>query len=223
MMTMKENRTVIPTQGGFVSLSLGRRPGSRRLPARSMAGCAIVIACMTAAQAADPFPVGEPANPAAPAQKLGYSPQGYQMARYRAFARQAEMPAITAADKSTIMVGGTLKIDVGRLAQLSDAEKDALAGQFRVPAGVIEKLLQRQSDNPQSTAVDVGRQLRTAVVDYRFLQAEWERYHPPMAGQQVKADALQALQAGDLAKAWELYDGLRKPPAPSNPRIVVTR
>jgi hypothetical protein len=52
------------------------------------------------------------------------------------------------------------------------------------------------------------------------LQGEWGRYHPPAESQKVKADALAALQAGDISKAWELYDGLERPAPPSNLRII---
>ena len=185
--------------------------------------------CLTPARAGDVLPVGEPDRQPTQDQKPTYVPQGCQMNRYKAFARQTELPAITVATNVLIEVGGVASIDVARLAQLSTREKEALAAQFSVPVGVIDKLVQRLAGNPGPAADQIAQQLRTAVIDYKFLQIEWDRYHPPIEGQQTKSNALVALQGGDLAKAWELYDGLGRPeppaaarPAPpTNLRVVV--
>lgn len=136
------------------------------------------------------------------------------MRRYQAFARQAELPPITVTSATTLEIGSAVKTDISRLAQLSAREKESLAGQFGVPTGVIAKLAQRVSTTPPPPAAQFARELRTTVVDYRFLQGEWDRYHPPREGQQTKAEALAALQAGDIAQAWALYDALGKPQAP---------
>ena len=101
------------------------------------------------------------------------------MERYKAFARQAELPPITVATNVLIEVGGVVKMDVTRLAQISAREKEALAGQFSVPVGVIDKLVQRVASNSPPAADQLAQELRTAVIDYRFLQIEWDRYHPP--------------------------------------------
>jgi hypothetical protein len=137
------------------------------------------------------------------------------MARYKAYARQAELPLITATNNAMLEVGGMVKTDTTRLAQLSVGEKEALAGQFGVPVAVIDKLVQRVASRPPPAADQFAQELRTVVVDYRFLQIEWNRYHPPADGQKTKAAALVALQAGEISKAWELYDGLRRPQAPA--------
>lgn len=136
------------------------------------------------------------------------------MRRYQTFARQADLPPITVTSATTLEIGSTVKTDIPRLAQLSAREKETLAGQFGVPTGVIARLAQRVSNAPPPPAAQFARELRTAVVDYRFLQGEWGRYHPPPEGQQTKAEALAALQAGEIAQAWTLYDALGKPQAP---------
>jgi hypothetical protein len=112
------------------------------------------------------------------------------------------------------------KVDTSRLAEPAPQQKETLAGLLGVPAGVIAKVTQRVSQKPGSGAAEFARELRVAVVDYRFLQQEWGRYQPPAEGQQVKADAVAALEAGDLAQAWALYDGLSRPEAPDNLRVV---
>ena len=48
--------------------------------------------CLTPARAADALPAKEPGSQPTPAQKPAYTPQGRQMKRYQAFARQAECP-----------------------------------------------------------------------------------------------------------------------------------
>jgi hypothetical protein len=171
--------------------------------------------CLVSGRAADVIPAGAPDAQAAPAQRQAEPVQGRQMGRYKAFVRQAVLPLISITTNGLIEVGGAAKIDVNGLAQLSVPEKEALAGQFSVPPGVIDTLLESVASNPSPAADQVVQELRTAVIDYKFLEIEWERFHPPTEGQQTKSDALAALRAGDIAKAWELYDGLARPGAPA--------
>jgi hypothetical protein len=153
------------------------------------------------------------------------------MRRYQSFLRQAELPAIAITGETGLSIGTAAKVDLSRLADLPARDVDALAGQFTVPATVIATVFQQMSHSATPSAAQLAQQLRTAVVDYRFLQGEWSRYHPPQDGQQAKADALQALQAGDISKAWVLYDGLGIPSAPAiappqpptNLRVVATQ
>jgi hypothetical protein len=177
--------------------------------------CAAFVQCLAWGRAADVVPAGTPDSVAAPAPRQAAPVQGRQMGRYKAFVRQAGLPPISVATNGLIEVGGVVKIDVTELAQLSVPEKEALAGQFSVPRGVIDTLLGSVASNPSPAADPVVQELRTAVIDYKFLDIEWGRFHPPPEGQQTKSDALAALQAGDIAKAWELYDGLARPGAPA--------
>jgi hypothetical protein len=217
---MKRFQIASVMRPGFTGMTVNQRVNVFLLAIRSIVVCAIVAPCLTSARAADALPAKEPADHAAQAQTPAYMPQGYQMERYKAFARQAPMPVIITTGKTTIEVGGTVKTDLSRLAQLSSQEKGALAGQFGVPAGVIGKVAEHAASHPPPDAAQLAQDFRTAVVDYRFLHSEWTRYHPPAEGQQIKAVALQALQGGDISKAWELYDGLQRPAAPDNLRVV---
>ena len=180
-----------------------------------LAVCAALMQCLASAQADDALPAREPASLPTQVQRPAYVPQGRQMQRYKAFARQAQLPSMTVTNHTVLKVGGAANMDTTRLAQLSTREKEALAGQFRVPIGVIDKLAQRPAHSSPPAADQLAQEVRTAVIDYRFLQIEWERYHPPAAGQKTKVAALEALQAGDISKAWELYDGLGRPQAPA--------
>ena len=212
---MKQNRLVILRRPGF-GVAVESRRVTPCLPALGgIVVCAIILCFLTPARADDASPAKEPGDQATQAQQTAYLPEAYQMKRYQAFARQAKLPSITVADQTSLEVGGAVKLNLKRLAQLSDGEKEALAGQFGVPAEVIGKLLERAAINPPPNAAQLAQAIRTTVIDYRFLQGEWGRYTPPPEGRQVKTNALLALETGDLSKAWQLYDGLRKPQAPS--------
>ena len=220
MRTKKQNGMVSSVRPRFIGLAMpeGLTPC---LPAiRAFAACALIVQGGSLARAADPLPVNEPAPQVVPAPKPVYTPKGRQMERYKAFARQAKMPTIAITNPAVVEVGGVVKTDLKRLGQLSDSEKAALATQFGVPADVIGKLMERAATNPAPDAGQVAQNVRTAVVDYKFLQQEFEQYHPSPEGQKVKTDALAALRGGDVTKAWEIYDGLRGPAPPSKPRII---
>jgi hypothetical protein len=217
---LKEKQMPVPMRLKAVRPVMNKHINLRRSAFCSFALGAVLIYFPGSLQAAD-----------TPAPKPAAEPQGHQMRRYQAFARQAELPSVTITSETTLAVGTAAKVNTSQLAQLSTRDMDALAGQFGVPAPVIAKLVQRASGNLAPGAAQFAQDLRTAVVDYRFLQGEWGRYHPPTEGQPAKADALQALQAGDIAKAWALYDSLGIPPAPgiappqppANLRIVASQ
>ena len=154
-------------------------------------------------------------HPARTGPDASPDPSGPPDGALQSFARQAQLPSITATNSTVLEVGGMARTDAARLAQLSTREQEALAGQFGVPVGVITKVVQRLASGSPPAADQLAQELRTAVIDYRFLQIEWKRYHPPAEGQRSKVAALEALQAGDIGKAWELYDALRKPQAPA--------
>jgi hypothetical protein len=182
-----------------------------------LAICAALVQCLASVQADDALPLR---GTDAQVQKPAYVPQGRQMKRYEAFARQAELPSMTTTNNTVLQVGGVVNTDTTRLAQLSTHEKEALAGQFKVPVGVIDRLAQQLARSSPPAAGQLAQEIRTAVIDYRFLQIEWAGYHPPAEGQETKTAALEALQAGDISKAWELYDALGRPPPPTMLRVV---
>src|ERR1035437_549267 len=219
-MMMKQNVIASLVRPDFTGATKHRRVNVCRLVGRCMGVCAPLARCISPIQAADALPDKSAATPAASTQKPDYTPKGRQMERYQAFARQTELPAITTTNNTTLEVGGTVKTDLARLPQLSIHEKEALAGQFRIPTPVIDKIVERAANRSQPDAAQFVRDLRTAVVDYRFLQGEWQRYNPPAEGGMIKTNALQALQGGDLSKAWELYDGLPRPASPANLRVI---
>ena len=218
--TMKHTHKAVLTRPWAVSLARNGS-GTRRLwTVLTLAICAALMQCVTLVQADDALPVRGPDTQTPRVQKPVYIPQGRQMKRYEAFARQAELPSISITSNTVLQVGGVLNTDTTRLAQLAPREKEALSEQFGVPVSVIDRLVQRLAGSSSPTAAQLGQQIRTAVIDYRFLRIEWERYHPSAEGEKTKAAALEALQAGDISKAWELYDGLGRPQPPGSVRVV---
>ena len=215
MKKMNQNRIAVLRRPGAANSARNQDVTLCRLAVYRLVVCAALLQSLTLGRAADVPPAGKPVSPPTQAQKPADPIQGRQMERYKAFVRQAALPLITVTTNVLIEVGGVVKIDVARLAQLSTQEKEALTGQFSVPVGVIDKLVERVASNSPPAADQLAQELRTAVIDYKFLQIEWDRYHPPTEGQQTRSNALAALQAGDLANAWELYDGLARPGAPA--------
>jgi hypothetical protein len=62
--------------------------------------------------------------------------------------------------------------------------------------------------------------LRVTVIDYKYLLERWTQYLPPSGTEKVKADALLALQSGDIDKAWKMYVDLPRPEPPTGFRIA---
>jgi hypothetical protein len=206
-----------PGAANLARIGSGTRYRLRVLP---LLVCAALIQCLTSVQADDALPLRGPDTQPAQVQKPAYVPQGHQLKRYQAFARQTELPSIAVTNNTVLQIGGAVNTDATRLAQLSTNEIEALAGQFKVPVGVVSRLAQKLARSSPPAAEQLAQEIRTAVIDYRFLQIEWEGYHPPAEGQKTKTAALGALQAGDISKAWEMYDALGRPSPPANLRVV---
>jgi hypothetical protein len=214
MKTMKQNVIAVLKRRGAAHSSSGQSIARRQADVYRLVVCAVLVQCLFSGHAADVIPAGAPDSKPAQAQEKADPVQGRQMQRYKSFVRQASLPPIRTINV-LIEVGSLVEMDVTRLAQISVQEKEALAGQFSVPIGVINKLVESVASNSPPSADQLVQELRTAVIDYKFLLIEWDRFHPPAEGQQTKSNALAALQAGDLAQAWDLYDGLARPAAPA--------
>ena len=217
---LKMNRLTVPLRRSAAAPVMFRDIPSFLLALSSLTASALLAAYPPVVHAADGLPVKESGTRLSQVQTAYGEPQGRQMRRYQAFARNAELPQIMVRDQTTIEVGAGFKVDTSRLAKLPIREAESLAGQFRVPTALIIRLAQRVPATPPPDAAQFARELRTAVIDYRFLQGEWGRYHPGVEGQPTRAAALEALQAGDIPKAWALYDSLSRPQPPGNLRVV---
>jgi len=163
---------------------------------------------------------GRPSAKAEPASPELLAAEGRRQPSYQVFACGCPAPAITVVNGTTLEVGGKQKIDVSRLAQLTAPDKQTLAGQLAVPVVVIDCLLRGCTNQPPADATGLAGKLRVTAIDYKYLLEQWTQYHPPTGGEKVKADALQALQGGDLEKAWAMYVTLPRPEPPGGFRIA---
>ena len=162
-------------------------------------------------------------NQAAPIQQSSLPllvEQRRQHPSYQIFAGQLALPVTTIVDETTLEIGGKMKIDVRRLDQVTLPQRETLAGQFEVPVGVVDKLWASLSNSVPADAAQMAGKLRTTVIDYKFLLERWTQYRPPTGKETVKADALLALQGGEVNKAWGLYVALPRLKAPGGLRIT---
>jgi hypothetical protein len=163
---------------------------------------------------------GSPATNAVSSSPALLVTEGRRQPSYQVFAFNCTLPPITVMNGTTLEVGGQQKIDVSQLAQLTRQERETLAGQLDIPAGAVDNLLEGCSKQASAGAAEVAGKLRVMVVDYKYLLERWTQYHPPTGAEAVKTAALQALQSGDLDKAWTLYTTLPRPVPPTGLRIA---
>ena len=147
--------------------------------------------------------------------------QGRQHASYQVFAGHLALPSITVVDKTTLDVGGKVRIAVSRLGELNSRQRETLAGQFEVPVAMVDNLLKHFSNKTPSDAKQMAGELRVAVIDFKYLLERWTRYLPPAGKENVKSDALLALRVGDMDKAWRMYVELPRPKPPTG--LTVSR
>jgi len=147
--------------------------------------------------------------------------RGRQHPSYQVFVAQTLLPPIYAPDKSTIVVDGK-EISLRRNDPQPGNKKSAVADHLGIPVPVLNQALEQASSNPAFDADQAAQQFRTAVLDYKYLQDRWTRYHPPAGTEQLKAKthALQILQDGQITKAWEMFMALPRPQPPSGFRVV---
>jgi hypothetical protein len=163
---------------------------------------------------------GSPSAKAQPSSPALLAAEGRRQPSYQVFACGCSAPAITVVNGTTLEIGGKQEIDVSRLDQLTTPEKETLAGRLDVPVVVIDGLLRGCTNQPPADATGLAGKLRVTAIDYKYLLEQWTQYHPPTGGEKVKTDALQALQGGDLEKAWAMYVTLPRPEPPGGFRIA---
>jgi hypothetical protein len=163
---------------------------------------------------------GSPSAKAEPASPVLLAAEGRRQPSYQVFVSGCTAPAITVVNGTTLEVGGKQKIDVSRLDQLTTPEKETLAGQLEVPVVVLDCLLRGCTNQTPADATGLAGKLRVTAIDFKYLLEQWTQYHPPTGGEKVKTDALQALQGGDLEKAWAMYVTLPRPEPPGGFRIA---
>ena len=134
---------------------------------------------------------------------------------YQLLESRTELPALEVAAKGTLKIGGRWTLELSRATELPAEQKQALAAQFEVPVAAFDKFLQRLASRQGLDAEQGAKELRTLIIDYRYLRDRWNQYRPPAGQEKLKTDALQCLDAGDLDKAWQMFVALSPPAPPS--------
>jgi hypothetical protein len=115
-----------------------------------------------------------------------------------------------------------LKVDGGQL-DLSGRDHfsvpSALAKKFGMPLNALNSVVGKLVDDEALRGSDLATSLRTVVIDYRFLEDRWNRLHPAGLALQIKKQGIAALAAGDVDRAWALFESLPRPQAPANLHI----
>jgi len=145
--------------------------------------------------------------------------EGRRHPSYQVFAAQAALPPISPTASNVIDIGGRVKLDLNGVPKISSSQMRLLAEQFGVPVAVLERFQTRWLTNALSDTDQLVRELRTTIIDYRYLETRWTAYHPSPDGEQAKREALSALKAGDIETAWRMYEALPKPAPPSGLKI----
>jgi hypothetical protein len=133
--------------------------------------------------------------------------------RFLAFSNSAVVPPVMAVGNTSVQVGNCCV----RGLSPTDGNRKLVAMQLGVPVGLVDRILARSAQDQELKDAALAQELRAATIEFRFLLAEMTSYSPPAERQQAKADALQALLAGDLPKAWDTYVQLPWPSPPAPP------
>lgn len=140
--------------------------------------------------------------------------QGRRHPAYQVFAYRAQLPSITIVSNQIVIIDGTVSIASTKLHRISWRQRDAIALEFDVPQGVIDHWLASLLRIAPLDGSTLAQNLCAMVIDYRYLEMRWTQYIPPLNMQSFKDTALQALEAGDLNAAWDMYYSLPRPVAP---------
>jgi len=142
-----------------------------------------------------------------------YETRGRRHPSYQVFAIQCVLPSISSTGQ-VVEIDQKFHLEVPSAAPLPDESVHSLAQSFGVPPELVVARWERYRTNSRATPKQVAASLRTDVVDYKYLASRWAAYQPNEAGMQIKSNGITALNAGDLARAWELYATLPRPSAP---------
>jgi hypothetical protein len=115
----------------------------------------------------------------APVLTTAAGAEGRRHPSYRVFAAQASLPPIS---PIVIDIDGRVKLDLSQVLKISSSQMTLLAEQFAVPVAVLESFQTRWLTNALSDTEQLARELRTTIIDYRYLETRWTSYHPSPRG-----------------------------------------
>ena len=121
---------------------------------------------------------------------------------------------------AAVQLGEKQILEARHLEQMTAEEQEVLGEVFAVPPPLITRFIKGRY-KPEWNADQVAKEFRACITDYKFLVHTWNEF-VSLEGDSPKKEARQALQAGDVAKAWQLYpvDRGGRPPPPQNLRIA---
>ena len=137
---------------------------------------------------------------------------------YQVFAAQLRLPSMVVSGSNTLQVGELIHLELRDLAQLPTGQRETLANALEIPLPLVNQLLAKPVGDGATTATNFLELLRSTVTDYKYLQDWWTRFRPSPKWQSAKIEALNSLQDGELAKAWNLFLSLPRPAPPKNVR-----
>ena len=139
---------------------------------------------------------------------------------YSVFATQLSLPQVIVINDRSLDIGGLTRLEFGGTNQ--NQATSALADRLQVPVATLDRLVQNLSTNTHIKGQELADSFRKAVIDFRFLEDRWTRVHPPQIDLEIKTQALNALRAGDIDRAWALFECLPRPRPPQGLRVVET-
>lgn len=145
--------------------------------------------------------------------------EGRHAPSYRVFAAKVSLPSITVVTNRVFLVADKVQLDLDSGQEQILRQVNPLSEQFGVPAPLLQRIVHRYVTNAPSPTAAI-REMREAVTDYKYLLERWNGYRPPAGNEKLKMDALQLLQAGDLEKAWGMYNSLPRPAPPGGLRVL---
>jgi hypothetical protein len=152
-----------------------------------------------------------------PARKPAANIDRSRYPAYSFIAAQLSFPNIAAAGERVLQINGVARLDFA--APNETQVTSPLAAQLRIPLAALTGLIRQLANETALTGPELAASFRTALVDYKFLEERWNKFHPAGTGLQVKQAALAALAAGDLERAWTLFEDLPKPRPPRQLKI----
>jgi hypothetical protein len=137
---------------------------------------------------------------------------------YQVFSSRMVIPEITARDALTLGIGSEISFKLGQLLEAKDQQ--SIAAHLGVSPTLFSAFRTQINSQEHLEAQQAARQLKTSITDYFYLREQWNRYHPPPDRQKAKAEALAALEAGDIQTAWRLFGALPRPEPPRGLRVT---
>src|SRR5262249_19902462 len=140
---------------------------------------------------------------------------------YQVFASRMVIPEISGRDARTLGIGSDIAFKLRQ--PLGARDLQLIAAHLNLSPMLLRAFLAQINFQEHLEAQQAARQLTTSITDYFYLREQWNRYHPPPELRKAKADALAALEAGNIQEAWRLFSALPRPGPPGGLRVTSSK